>query len=75
MSRVGEFNPQEIADTAWAFATACQRSEALFAALAAKADHRNEALFAAVTPYLGEFSVQELVVFAWPFVSAGIKEP
>ena len=32
--RLGEFNPQDLASTAWAFATAGQSEEKLFAALA-----------------------------------------
>ena len=32
--RLGEFNAQELANTAWAFATAGQLDEALFVALA-----------------------------------------
>ena len=32
--RLSEFNPQEVADTAWAFATVNYRDERLFAALA-----------------------------------------
>jgi len=48
--RLHEFNVQNLANTAWAFAAATsQWSEALFAALAM-----------AATPRLGEFSAQEI---------------
>ena len=38
--RLSEFNAQELANTAWAFATARDREEKLFAALARAAERR-----------------------------------
>ena len=52
--RLGEFNAQELANTAWAYAKADQRDEALFAALAR-----------AAKPRLGEFNAQALANTAW----------
>ena len=47
--RMGDFNPQELANTAWAFATAGQNDALLFAALATAAERR-----------MGDFNVQNL---------------
>ena len=47
--RLSEFNPQELANTAWAFATVNHRDEKLFAALASAAERQ-----------LSDFNVQEL---------------
>ena len=47
--RVGEFNAQGLANTAWAFATAGQPDAQLFTALARTAERR-----------VGEFNTQEL---------------
>ena len=38
--RLSDFNPQEVANTAWAFATVNYRDEKLFAALARAAERR-----------------------------------
>ena len=38
--RLSDFNPQEVANTAWAFATVNYRDEKLFAALAIAAERR-----------------------------------
>ena len=38
--RLSEFNPQGVANTAWAFATVNHRDEKLFAALAVAAERR-----------------------------------
>ena len=47
--QLSEFNAQDVANTAWAFATANHRDEKLFAALAIAAERR-----------LSEFKPQEL---------------
>ena len=47
--RLGDFKVQDLANTAWAFATASQQDAELFAALARVAELR-----------LGDFKVQEL---------------
>ena len=52
--RLGEFNGQELANTAWAFATASESDAQVFAALARAAERR-----------LGDFNVQELANTAW----------
>ena len=52
--RVAEFNAQELANTAWAFATATHRDDKLFAAVAKVADRR-----------LSEFNAQELANAPW----------
>ena len=52
--RVWEFNEQELASTAWAFATVGQKDEKLFTALAAAAERR-----------MWEFKQQELTNTAW----------
>jgi hypothetical protein len=59
--RLGEFNPQDLAITAWAYATAGQEAPALFAAVAE-----------AATPRLGEFDQQELANTAWAFAVADV---
>ena len=50
---------QDLANTAWAFATASQSDAQLFAALARAAERR-----------LGDFNVQELANTAWAFATA-----
>ena len=55
-----DFNMQELANTAWAFATAGQKDVSLFAALAIAAQWR-----------LGDFNPQELANTAWAFATAG----
>ena len=51
--RLGGFNAQDLANTAWAFATASHGEELLFAA------------FVRVERRLGEFKAQELANTAW----------
>ena len=53
------FNPQELANTAWAFATADQKHASLFAELATAAQRR-----------LGDFDAQNLANIAWAFATA-----
>jgi hypothetical protein len=62
--RLGKFNLQDSANTAWAFATAGHAAPALFDAIAAKA-----------TPRLGEFDQQALANTAWAFATAGHAAP
>jgi hypothetical protein len=56
---VSASNPQEFANTAWAFATACHATPALFDAIAAEA-----------APRVGEFNPQDLANTAWAFATA-----
>ena len=58
--RLSEFNPQELANTAWAFATVKQSDEKLFTALARAAEQR-----------VSEFNAQELANTAWAFATVG----
>ena len=58
--RLGEFNAQGLANTAWAFATEGQADAALFEALAMGAKQR-----------LGEFNPQDLANTAWAFATVG----
>ena len=57
--RLGHFKVQELANTAWAFATANQSDAQLFAALARAAEL-----------YLGDFNVQDLANTAWAHAMA-----
>ena len=57
---MGDFNMQELANTAWAFASAGQHVVSLFAALATAAERR-----------VGDFNVQALANTAWAFAKAG----
>ena len=56
--RVDQFNEQELANTAWAFAKASQSDVALFRLLAS-----------AVERWVSEFKPQELINTAWAFAS------
>ena len=58
--RLGDCNPQELANTAWAFAKAGHPDPALFTAVAGAAERR-----------LGSFNAQELTNTAWAFATAG----
>ena len=58
--RVGEFIPQALANTSWAFATAGHSAPALFDALAS-----------ASAPRVGEFNPQNLINTAWAFAADG----
>ena len=57
--RLDDFKVQDLANTAWAFATANQSDAQLFAALAG-----------AVQLRLGDFNVQHLANTAWAFATA-----
>ena len=57
---MSEFNAQDLAKTAWAFATAGRSDAALFGALAQAAAEK-----------LSEFNAQELANTAWAFTTAG----
>ena len=64
--RLDEFNAQDFANTAWAFATVAtvgQKDEPLFNALARMAERR-----------LDEFNAQELANTAWAFATVGQKD-
>ena len=60
--RVGEFVPQGLANTAWAFATAGHKAPALFEAIAQQAQGR-----------VGEFKEQHLSNTAWAFAVADAR--
>ena len=60
--RVGEFVPQALSNTAWAFATAGHKAPALFEAIAKQAQGR-----------LGEFLPQHLANTAWAFAVADAR--
>ena len=55
--RVGDFNQQNLANTAWAFATLGHSDVQLFTALAREAERR-----------VGDFNPQELANTAWAFM-------
>ena len=57
--RVGDFDAQELANTAWAFAKTEQSDAPLFVALARVAERR-----------MGDFSAQELANTAWAYTEA-----
>ena len=57
--RLSEFKPQNVANTAWAFATVNYRDEKLFAALASAAERR-----------LNNFHPQNVANTAWAFATA-----
>ena len=61
---VGNFNPQELANTAWAFAKEGHAAPELFDALAASSMAR-----------VGEFNPQDLSNTAWAFATAGHAAP
>ena len=60
--RMRDFNPQNLANTAWAFATAGQKEALLFAALTTAVQRR-----------MGDFKPQGLANTAWTFATAGQK--
>jgi len=55
---VGDFNSQDIANTVWAFAKACQSDAPLFAALASVSELR-----------MGDFNSQALANTGWAFAT------
>jgi hypothetical protein len=59
--RLGVYNPQELSNTAWAFAKADHASQELFNAISAEVVRRR----------LCDFNPQELSNTAWAFASAG----
>ena len=61
--RLDQFNAQQLANTAWAFATVGQKDEQLFKALAKMAERR-----------LDEFNAQGLANTAWAFATVGQKD-
>ncbi len=58
-----KFNPQNLANTAWAFATLGMRQEELLGAIAGRALVKLE-----------EFSVQSWVVASWAFATLGVRQ-
>ena len=62
--RLDEFNAQELANTAWAFATVGQQDEQLFKALAKMAEQR-----------LDQFNAQGLTNTALAFATVGEPAP
>ncbi|MEC7216227.1 MAG: hypothetical protein VXW26_17590, partial [SAR324 cluster bacterium] len=58
--RMRDFNSQDLANTAWAFATVGCEDELLFSTLAAAADQR-----------MRDFNSQELANTAWAFTTVG----
>ena len=61
---LGSFNPQDLANTAWAFATAGHHAPALL-----------DAITAAAAPRLRDFNSQGLANMAWAFAKAGHHAP
>merc|ERR1712185_151071 len=61
--RMKDFNSQELANTAWAFATVGHKDEWLFSMLAAAAEQR-----------MKDFHLQELTSTAWAFAKVGHKD-
>ena len=57
---MGDFNAQDLANTAWAFATAGQSEAQLFSALAMSAEQR-----------LGDFNARVLANTAWVLATMG----
>eukprot|EP00965_Chrysotila_dentata_P066696 2208205-Pleurochrysis_carterae.AAC.1 len=55
---IGQFNPQELANTAWAYATVGHASPALF-----------EAVSRASMASIGQFNPQDLANTAWAFAT------
>merc|ERR1712166_198005 len=62
--RLGEFNPQALSNTAWAFATANHEAPALF-----------DALTKETVPRLGEFIPQDFSNTAWAYATANHEAP
>ena len=60
---LGDFNMQDLANTAWAFATASHSDAHPFAVLARAAEQR-----------LGDVTVQELANTAWAFATASQQD-
>ena len=63
--RLGDFNPQGLSNTAWAFASAGHASTELFNAISAEVVRRG----------LGDFKEQHLSNTAWAFATAGHASP
>ena len=63
MQRVEDLKSQELANTAWAFATTRQLDAQLFTALTGASEQR-----------LSDFKVQELANIAWAFAKLGQLE-
>ena len=63
MRRVSEFNAQDVANAAWAFAEAKPLDEKLFTALARQAERR-----------MIEFNAQNLAYTAWAFATVNLLD-
>ena len=61
--RLSDSNPQDVANTAWAFATVSYQDEKLFAALTIAAEQQ-----------LSEFNVQEVANTAWAFATMNSRD-
>ena len=59
--RIGDFNAEDVANTAWAFATAGFPNEELFAVLAKAASRR-----------IGDFATQDVAITAWAFATVAL---
>ena len=57
---MGDFNPQDLTNTAWSFVTVGQTDASLFAALATAAERR-----------MSDFQLQNLANIAWAFATVG----
>ncbi|KAJ1629994.1 hypothetical protein T492DRAFT_593293 [Pavlovales sp. CCMP2436] len=62
--RIGSFKPQEMANTAWAFATLGLPAPKLFDAIARESEQR-----------IGTFNPQDLSNTAWSFATLGVRAP
>ena len=65
LRHVGDFKPQEISNTAWAFAKAEHQAPELFAAIAAEV----------LTRRLADFNLQGIVNIAWAFAKVEDQAP
>ncbi|KAJ1463507.1 hypothetical protein M885DRAFT_474692, partial [Pelagophyceae sp. CCMP2097] len=62
--KIAAFNPQDLANTVWAYATAGVAAPALFEAVAAKAPKK-----------IATFKSQELANTVWAYATAGVEAP
>ena len=64
ISKIADFNPQDLANTAWAFATLQIKDEGLLGAIAAASISK-----------IADFNPQDLANTAWAFATAGHSPP
>ncbi|KAJ1463485.1 hypothetical protein M885DRAFT_503820 [Pelagophyceae sp. CCMP2097] len=62
--KIATFNPQELANTVWAYATAGVEAPALFEAIAAEAPKK-----------IATFNPQDLANTVWAYATAGVEAP